>query len=147
MNLTDTLQHWLQGQINTAVDGHNSRLEYLESNMTHAKHLEERIKSLELRCATLSDRLQAIEAQVTAAPFIQLYERLQNLEKAYPDMATTKDLLKETDPAVMVDKMHSFLDRELNSKLQAYVRRCDIEEDVRAVLEGLSLSTRIKSVE
>lgn len=85
--------------------------------MTHAKHLEERIKSLELRCAILSDRLQAIEAQGAAIPLIQLYERLQNLEKAYPDMATTKDLLKETDPAAVVDKMHSFLDRELNLKL------------------------------
>ena len=99
--------------------------------MTHAKHLEERIKSLELRCATLSDRLQAIEAQATAVPFIQLYERLQNLEKAYPDMATTKDLLKETDPAAMVDKMHSFLDRELNSKLQAYVRRIFLPMSLR----------------
>jgi hypothetical protein len=48
-SLADVLQHWLQGQINTAVDGHNARLMRLKSVVAHNQHLEDRIAHLELK--------------------------------------------------------------------------------------------------
>lgn len=115
-NLADVLQHWLQGQINTTVDGHSARLEYLEAAVTHAQYLDERIKRL--------------EAQMHSANV-----RLLNLEKAYPDMATTKDLLKDTDPERLLDKMHPKLIQLFQTFLQDYVKEIDLEENVEAILD------------
>ena len=65
-----------------------------------------------------------------------LSERLVKLEKAYPDMATTKDLQKDTDPSVLADKMHEYIEQVVDGKLDGYARRCDLEEDVTAILGG-----------
>lgn len=102
MNISDTIQHWLQGQINAAVDGHSVRLERLETAVTHAQYQDERIKRL--------------ETQV-----FELIERLLKLEKAYPDMATTKDLLKDTDPAVLADKMQPLIEQLIRNELEECV--------------------------
>lgn len=100
MNLTDTIQHWLQGQINDAVAGHSSRIGYLEGYIS------------------------------------SLSERLEKLEKAYPDMATTNDLLKATNPSVLADKVHEYIEQVVDGKLDGYARQCDLKEDVTAILDG-----------
>lgn len=107
-SLVDVLQHWLQGQINTAVDGHSARLMHLESVVAHNQHLEDRIAHLELK--------------------------VRFFEEDYPGFATTKDLLKGTDPAVLLDKMTPQLTQLFKETLQEYVKEVDLEENIEAIL-------------
>jgi len=41
-NLTDVLQHWLQGEINTCVAGHQSRIDHLEARVEALAHVIDR---------------------------------------------------------------------------------------------------------
>ena len=131
-NLTDVMQHWLQGQINDAVAGHTSRIAYLED------------------CnSALLRRLEKLEAGSPDFPGLSSHvehmsELVGRLEKAYPDMATTKDLLKDTDPAVLTDKMHEYIEQVVDGKLDGYARRGDLEDDVKAILDDLELSIKLR---
>jgi len=106
MNLADTIQTWIQGQVNIAASGHNSRIERLESIMTHAQYIVERVKLIEAKAQYLDRYLASVN------------ERLLLLEKAYPDMATTHDMLKATDPSSLVDQAHPFIEQAVRGILQ-----------------------------
>lgn len=106
MNLADTIQNWLQGEINSAVDGHSSRLLHLETNLSHAQYIVERVKLLEAKAQYLDGYLASVN------------ERLLRLEKAYPDMATTHDMLKATNPATLADAAHPFIERAVRDIMQ-----------------------------
>lgn len=106
MNLADTIQNCLQGEVNIASSGHNSRIERLESVMTHAQYIVERVKLLEAKAQYLDGYLASVN------------ERLLRLEKAYPDMATTHDLLKATNPKRLADEMHVFIEQEVKGIFQ-----------------------------
>jgi len=133
MNFSDTIQHWLQGQINAAVDGHSARLEHLEAAVTHAQYQDERIKRLETQAFELSEHLSRSEKLDTATdccsrvvPLVEgcvssLNERLTKLEKAYPDMATTKDLQKDTRPEVLMDKLQPLIEQLIRNELEECV--------------------------
>ena len=74
MNLTDVIQHWLQGQINDAVAGHSSRIDRLEKQLDDAKYIIERVKLAEAKASHLE--------KVNAT----LNERLMNVEKAFGEL-------------------------------------------------------------
>lgn len=146
MNFSDTIQHWLQGQINAAVDGHSARLERLEAAVTHAQYQDERIKRLEAQVFELNERLLTFQERYPDFPGLSSHvehmsenvstisNRLESLEKAYPDMATTKDLLKDTRPEVLMDKMQPLIEQVIRNELEGCVKHCELEETVTEFL-------------
>lgn len=146
MNFSDTIQHWLQGQINAAVDGHSARLERLEAAVTHAQCQDERIKRLEAQVFELNERLLTFQERYPDFPGLSSHvehmsehvstisNRLDKLEKAYPDMATTKDLLKDTRPEVLMDKLQPLIEQVIRNELEGCVKHCELEETVTKFL-------------
>lgn len=148
MNFSDTIQHWLQGQINAAVDGHSARLERLEAAVTHAQYQDERIKRLEAQVFELNERLLTFQERYPDFPGLSSHvehmsehvstisKRLDKLEKAYPDMATTKDLLKDTRAETLIDKLQPMIEREIHRALYTtYVKQDELGEAVRCIIE------------
>lgn len=64
MNLTDTLQHWLQGQINAAVSGAMTRLDRLEydrgSNVQNLNNLYDEVRALAELVTDMEDQNKAL---------------------------------------------------------------------------------------
>ena len=147
MNFSDTIQHWLQGQINAAVDGHSARLERLEAAVTHAQYQDERIKRLEAQVFELNERLLTFQERYPDFPGLsshvehlnqlgsELLKRVTKLDQAYSDMATMKDLQKDTRPEVLMDKLHSAIVRLLKDFLQEYVKEVDLDGNIEAILD------------
>lgn len=139
MNFSDTIQHWLQGQINAAVAGHSSRIAYLEDCNSALLRRLEKLEAGSPDFPGLSSHVEHMSEHVST-----ISQRLLKLEKAYPDMATTKDLLKDTDPSVLTDKMHEYIEQVVDGKLDGYAKRCDLEDDVKAILDDLELSIKLR---
>lgn len=143
MNFADTLQHALQAQINAAVAGYDSRLTRLEAKLAEVSKLVELNTQLELRNAELERQNAKLEACIVQHSNCMTRHgnciatqgvRIAALEKAYPEMSTTKDLLKMTDPAFLTDRMHLFIERVVKSLLEGYVKESDVEAAVEAFL-------------
>lgn len=64
MNLTDTLQHWLQGQINASIDGVLARLDGLERYRDTVQAGINNLLHTEVR--TLAKLVSDLEAQNNA---------------------------------------------------------------------------------
>lgn len=63
-----------------------------------------------------SSRIAYLEDRISS-----LSERLVKLEKAYPDMATTKDLQKDTRPEVLMDKLQPLIEQLIRNELEECV--------------------------
>lgn len=129
-NLTDVLQCWLQGQINDAVAGHSSRIAYLEGFVSS---LSERLEKGYPNYADLSSRVERLNQLGS-----ELLKRVTKLDQAYSDMATMKDLQKDTNPSVLADKMHEYIEQVVDDKLGECVKEVHLEENVEAILDRRS---------
>lgn len=76
-----------------------------------------------------SSRIAYLEDRISS-----LSERLVKLEKAYPDMATTKDLQKDTRPEVLMDKLQPLIEQLIRNELEGCVKHCELEETVTEFL-------------
>lgn len=66
MNLTDTLQHWLQGQINASINGVLARLGALEwSKELASKDFNDLNTQLHRVNVDLADRIESLERRLT----------------------------------------------------------------------------------
>lgn len=66
MNLTDTLQHWLQGQINASINGVLARLWALEwSKELASKDFNDLNTQLHRVNVDLADRIESLERRLT----------------------------------------------------------------------------------
>lgn len=66
MNLTDTIQHWLQGQINASIDGVLARLGALEwAKELASKDFNDLNTQLHRVNVDLADRIESLERRLT----------------------------------------------------------------------------------
>lgn len=143
--LTDVLQHWLQGEINSCVAGHQSRID----------HLEQRIEAL---AHVIDCQSRLIEGQHEALK--ELYERVTSLETsnerstAYlrvkamlePESMCADDLLKKicesekwrdvlndiySDSAFVDAVNDAVTDRDLRSMVRAIINDLNFDVSVR----------------
>jgi len=63
-----------------------------------------------------SSRIAYLEDRINS-----LSKHLVKLEKAYPDMATTKDLQKDTRPEVLMDKLQPLIEQLIRNELEECV--------------------------
>ena len=101
MNLTDTIQHWLQGQINASIDGVLARLDRLERERSdadatirgQARMIEQLVAEIDaLREEVEADRMRDSAGQV------ELYHRVRALEQMAPEedfSARVRDIIAD----------------------------------------------------
>ena len=126
-NLTDVVEHWLQSKVNDAIAGHSSRIASLEDRVSS---LSERLEKGYPDYATLSSHVEHLNQLGS-----ELLKRVTKLDQAYSDMATMKDLQKDTRPEVLMDKLHSAIVRLLKDFLQEYVKEVDLDGNIEAILD------------
>lgn len=122
-NLTDVVEHWLQGKVNDAVARHSSRIAYLEGFVST---LSERLDKLEKDSPEFPGLFSHVEHMSECSS--ELQKRVDKLEKAYPGMATTKDLLKDTRAEVLMDKLQPLIEQVIRNELEGCVKHCELEE-------------------
>lgn len=88
MNLTDTLQHWRQGQINASINGVLARLDRLEQGHSNADAV---IRGQGRMIEQLAAEIDALREEVGAnrtrddAGYAELHHRVMALEQMTPD--------------------------------------------------------------
>lgn len=129
-NLTDIVEHWLQGKVNDAVAGHTSRIASLEDRVSRLSERLEKLENSSPEPLGLSSHVEHLNQLGS-----ELLKRVTKLDQAYSDMATMKDLQKDTRPEVLMDKLHSAIVRLLKDFLQEYVKEVDLDGNIEAILD------------
>jgi len=152
MNLADTLQSYLQSEINACVQGHNSRIERLDHRMEamgtcldvnnkkleslcetvpyDIPHLASELKRRGQETASLKQELE-FQARKHDAQLVAITDLLDKamstnalLEGTLRVMQKQIDALQKTS----TDQFHEYLKVEFGGYLRQYVKECGLED-------------------
>jgi predicted nuclease with TOPRIM domain len=131
MNLTETIQVWLQKEINACVQGHDARISRLENTAPQdIVHLASELKRRGQETAELKQMLETQskrhDAQIGGITEMLEEVRLKNalLEGTLRVMKKQIDALQKTS----TDQFHEYLKVEFNGYLRQYAKECGLED-------------------